>query len=186
MTAALPQGRPRAWALVVFLVLFVGVTTAILSRVRAPQDPPRENLLQRTIAVHDHVDRALAAAGLHPGEILLSKTEIRDAGPERRSEHRTEILVDEAFPLDRWSADLEASLHETGAALERSSAGGASIFRVTYSPPGREEAFPVDHLVVRTRPALESLAPQNKDGSPRAAIVIDDLGQNPARIIVCG
>ena len=166
-----------------FLVLFVGVTTAILSRMRAPQDPPQESLLQRTIKVHALVDSALAAAGLRSEEILLSKTEIKNAGPEQRYEHRTEILVDEAFPLDPWAAELAASLHETGAALEHTSSGnGATVFRVTYSPPGREETFSVEHLVVRTRPAPESLALRKSDGAPRAAIVIDDLGQSQTHL----
>jgi len=183
LTAALPHGRPRAWALVAFLIFFVGVTTAFLTRFRPPPKEPGSSLLSLTQDIHTHVDYSLAVEGLYFGEELHSKTEIVGEGPENHHyEHRSEILIGESFPLDRWADDLKVWLKEAGATLERSAENGDTVFRVTYRPEGREESVLVEHVIVRTRPPPERLALQKSGGGPRAALVIDDLGQSRAHL----
>ena len=182
MTAALPHGRPRTLALVAFLVLFVGVTTAILASLQTRVSPPRQNLLLRTAELHTLVSDSLVLAGLHPEEILLEETERRGEGSEDWNGYRTEVLVGDSFPVDDWIAGLEAALESAGARLESSRSGSETSLQVTYGTAGGEEVLLVESIVVHVRPAADDLAPERVRGTARAAIVIDDLGQNPAHL----
>lgn len=181
MTAAFPQGRPRALALVAFLALFVGVTTAILASLQTRVSPPRQDLLLRSAELHALVSDSLVLAGLHPGELLLEETERRGDGRGAWNGYRTEILVGGSFPVDDWIAGLGITLGGEGARLEHSRSGSETNLRVTYGPSGGGEIL-VESVMVRMRPTPESLIPERVSGTARAAIVIDDLGQNPAHL----
>jgi polysaccharide deacetylase 2 family uncharacterized protein YibQ len=171
-------GLLHVWALIAFLVLFVAGTTALLIFKTRVSPPPQVDLAARTADFHTLVSGSLLLAGLHPEEILAEESARRGEGRGSWNEYRTEILVGESFPFERWSRELEASLARAGARLETSRSEGETLFRVLYHPPGRSEPLPVETLTVRTRPTPEQSVPKGEGGAPRAALVMDDLGQS--------
>jgi hypothetical protein len=90
--------------------------------------------------------------------------------------------VGESFPVDGWLRGLQASLRPAGANLNSADSSGGLQVLVHYRPAGSEQAILVESLTVRTRPTPANLAAKDTDRRGRAALVIDDLGQNPRHL----
>lgn len=179
-------GRKRIIALMLFPALFVLCSTLLIFSLRdrlfPPPPAPVESLVAVTGDLHTLVSGSLILAGLHPEDILSEETLDRQEGSLRWSEYRSEVLVANHFPLEGWLDGLASSLERAGARLHRTAGGDHHIIEVTYDVSGRETSLPVESLKVHVRPSPANLLQVFKGGRPRAAIVIDDLGQNPAHI----
>jgi polysaccharide deacetylase 2 family uncharacterized protein YibQ len=169
--------------LVAFLLLFVTITTVALLKIQERlSGPPPPDLHAATADLHTLVSGSLLLSGLHPEEVLREESAQRGTGRERWNEYRTEILVGESFPVDSWLHGLQSSLQRAGASLDSSGISGKLEVLVRYRPEGSEEALLVESLTVRTRPTSTSLAAEDPARRGRAALVIDDLGQNPLHL----
>jgi polysaccharide deacetylase 2 family uncharacterized protein YibQ len=169
--------------LVAFLVLFVILTTAALLKIQERvSSPPPPDLRAVTTDLHTLISGSLLLSGLHPEEILREESAQRGTGRGRWNEYRTEILVGESFPVDSWLHRLQSALQRAGASLDSSGASGKLEVLVHYRPEGSGEALLVESLTVRTRPTPKSFAAEDTGRRGRAALVIDDLGQNPRHL----
>lgn len=167
---------------VLFVVLSSFLIFAFRDEVFPPEPPTAENLAAVTGDLHTLVSGSLILSGLHPEDILREKTVAHTDHSRRWQEYRSEILVSDRFPLEGWLDGLENSLERAGARLRRSRETGFLSVAVLYAAAGIDEPLTVETIRIRIRPSPEKLLGTLKNGTPRAAIVIDDLGQNPAHI----
>ena len=180
------DGRRRAAALMIFPALFVLCSTLLIFSLRDRIFPPPPAAEQSLVAVagdlHTLVSGSLILAGLHPEDILREETLDRHEGSLLWSEYQSEVLVADHFPLEGWLDGLANSLERAGARLHHSEGDNYHFIEVTYAVSGRDSPVPVESLKVRVRPSPEKMLRNISAENPRAAIVIDDLGQNPAHI----
>ena len=137
-------------------------------------------LTASTQDLHTLASGSLLLSGLHPEEILREETTVRTDAHWKWNEYFTEILVGGSFPLESWMRGLAASLEDAGARLVTERDSGETRLEVRYHPQGWAGEIVVERILVRERPSPEDIVPVSSAERPRASLVIDDLGQDPA------
>ncbi len=177
--------RRLGLALVVFLVAFVGSTTAALVRLqRVPvAPPPGPGLKAATADLHTLVSGSLLLAGLYPEDVLAEHVVERREEETTWNEYEREILAGHGFSLREWLDSLGPALQRSGARFSSAGEGeNGLVVRVTCPLPGKNREILVETLRVKLRPSPDQLARHDEGERHRAALVIDDLGQNPAHL----
>jgi len=173
--------RRRFWLLSSFFLLFLIFSTAAVVRLQMWFNGKQAAALTAsTQDLHTLASGSLLLSGLHPEEILREETTVRTDAHWKWNEYFTEILVGGSFPLESWMRGLAASLEHAGARLVAERDSGETRLEVRYHPQGWANEIVVERILVRERPSPEDIVPVSSAERPRASLVIDDLGQDPA------
>jgi polysaccharide deacetylase 2 family uncharacterized protein YibQ len=175
-----PTHRRLFWGLLAFFLLFLVVSTAAVVKlqvwVNKSQAP---DLMASSEDLHTLTSGSLVLSGLHPEEILREETRIRSGSGGEWNEYFTEILTGDSFPTQSWVQGLQASLERADARLTTWRGPEGVNVEVRHHPAGLEKEIIVERILVRSRPSQERISSGERSDRPRAALVIDDLGQNP-------
>ncbi len=168
-------------ALVTFLSLFAALSTAaitFLPWVHVMEEPTTLNRISEDL--HATVSETLDLSGLHPEEIVSEESYPRHGSSGAWREYRREILIPLSFPTKSWLLELASSLGRAGAVMTVRDGPEKMIVEVSRPIRGKGGEVIVETIVVRTRPSPDTLTAHLSGKRPRIALVIDDLGQNPA------
>jgi polysaccharide deacetylase 2 family uncharacterized protein YibQ len=168
-------------ALVIFLSLFAALSTAaitLLPWVHVTKQPA--SLARISEDLHATVSETLVLSGLHAEEVVSEASFPRSGSSGFWQEYRREILVPLSFPMKTWLLELESSLDRAGAVMTVRDGPGKMIVEICHPIRGKGGEVLVETVVVKTRPSPDSLTAHLSRERPQIALVIDDLGQNPA------
>jgi polysaccharide deacetylase 2 family uncharacterized protein YibQ len=178
--AIFPTHRRLFWGLLAFFFCFLVVSTAAVVKlqvwVNKSQTP---DLMASSEDLHTLTSGSLFLSGLHPEEILREETRIRSGSSGEWNEYFTEILTGDSFPTQSWVRGLKASLERADGRLTTWRGPEGVNVEVRHHPAGLEKEIVVERILVRSRPSPETIPSGEPSDRPRAALVIDDLGQNP-------
>jgi polysaccharide deacetylase 2 family uncharacterized protein YibQ len=185
-----PTHRRLFWGLLAFFFCFLVVSTAAVVKLQVwVNNSQAPDLLASSEDLHTLTSGSLALSGLHPEEILREETRIRSGSAGEWNEYFTEILTGDTFPTQSWVQGLKASLERADARLTTWRGPEGVNVEVRHHPAGLEKEIIVERILVRTRPSPETIPSGELSDRPRAALVIDDLGQNPVhfrRLVALG
>jgi polysaccharide deacetylase 2 family uncharacterized protein YibQ len=176
--------RNILFALVTFLSLFAALSTAAITFLPwghvTEQAAETASLAWVSEDLHATVSETLTRSGLHAEEIIGEESYPRHGSRGSWREYRREILVLPSFPIKTWLLELESSLGRAGAVMTVRDGEGKMIVEVCRPLDGKKGEILVETVVVNTRPSPDAPIPHVPERRPRIALVIDDLGQNPA------
>ncbi len=170
-----------AWSLSIFFLLFLVVSTAFVVRLQGwVTGNHAPDLMAVSRDLHTLTSGSLILSGLHSEEILKEESRLMSGNAGEWNDYFTEVIVGDSFPLRAWTDGLRASLERAGARLSTVKEPGGMKLEVRYRPGGAGKEIVIERLLVRRRPSPEVIASRDDTSRPRAALVMDDLGQNPA------